>query len=183
MTGPATPPAKLDAVDLKLLRLLQADARCSNKDLALAVGVAQSTCLERIRNLVRSGVVRGWHADVDPAALGRSLMAVIHVRLQPKTTASVRAFRTEILGTNEVLTVSTVTGADDFEVEVAVADVAHLRDFVLEHITNRASVVDARTSLIYDQVRVWEVKPADWSSSRQPSRSKDEVPQPTRRLP
>lgn len=145
-----------------MVRLLQRDARQTNKDLAEAVGIAQSTCLERIRALRALGVIKGWHADVDLEAIGRPLRAMISVRLRPKTTASVRAFQQEMLGAPEVLAVWTVTGADDFLVEVATHDVAHLRDFVLDHVTaGRAEVVDARTSLVYDQVRVWEILPAD----------------------
>ncbi|MGH8986990.1 MAG: Lrp/AsnC family transcriptional regulator [Acidimicrobiales bacterium] len=153
-------PPRLDATDLALLQLLQRDARQTNKDLADAVGIAQSTCLERIRNLRALGVIRGWHAEVDLEAIGRPLRAVVSVRLRPKTTASVRAFREEMLEVPEVLAVWTLTGTDDFLVEVATHDVAHLRDFVLERVTGRSDVVDARTSLVYDQVRVWEVPPA-----------------------
>lgn len=154
-------PPRLDATDLALVRLLQRDARQTNKDLAEAVGIAQSTCLERVRALRAQGVIRGWHAEVDLEAIGKPLRAMISVRLRPKTTASVRAFQQEILGAPEVLAVWTVTGADDFLVEVATHDVAHLRDFVLDHVTGRKEVVDARTSLVYDQVRVWEIPPAD----------------------
>ncbi len=153
-------PPRLDATDLALIRLLQRDARQTNKDLAEAVGIAQSTCLERIRALRAQGVVKGWHADVDLEALGRPLRAMISVRLRPKTTASVRAFQQEMLDAPEVLAVWTVTGNDDFLVEVATHDVAHLRDFVLDHVTGRSEVVDARTSLVYDQVRRWEIPPA-----------------------
>lgn len=151
---------RMDDIDLALLRLLQRDARRTNKDLADEVGIAQSTCLERIRALRASGVVRGWHADVDPAALGRPLRAMISVRLRPKTTASVRAFQQEMIGAAEVLAVWTVTGADDFLVQVAAADVAHLRDFVLDHVTARPDVTDARTALVYDEVRVWDLASA-----------------------
>jgi len=151
---------RMDDIDLALLRLLQRDARRTNKDLADEVGIAQSTCLERIRALRASGVVRGWHADVDPAALGRPLRAMISVRLRPKTTASVRAFQQEMIGAAEVLAVWTVTGADDFLVQVAAVDVAHLRDFVLDHVTARPDVADARTALVYDEVRVWDLAPA-----------------------
>jgi DNA-binding Lrp family transcriptional regulator len=155
-------PPRLDATDLALVRLLQRDARQTNKDLAEAVGIAQSTCLERIRALRAQGVIKGWHADVDLEAIGRPLRAMISVRLRPKTTASVRAFQQEMLDAPEVLAVWTVTGADDFLVEVATHDVAHLRDFVLDHVTaGRSEVADARTSLVYDQVRVWEILPAD----------------------
>jgi DNA-binding Lrp family transcriptional regulator len=152
---------ELDAVDLELLKLLQRDARQTNKDLADAVGIAQSTCLERVRALRAQGVIRGWHADIDPEALGRPLRAMISVRLQPKTTASVRAFQQEMLAAPEVMAVWTVTGADDFLVEVATHDVSHLRDFVLDHVTGRSEVVDTRTALVYDEVRVWELPPAE----------------------
>ena len=152
---------RLDATDLALLQLLQRDARKTNKDLADAVGIAQSTCLERIRALRSLGVIKGWHAEVDLAAIGRPLRAMINVRLRPKTTASVRAFQQEMLGVPEVLAVWTVTGADDFLVEVATYDVARLREFVLDRVTGRSDVVDARTSLVYDEVRVWEIPPAE----------------------
>ena len=151
----------MDDVDLALVRLLQRDARRTNKDLADAVGIAQSTCLERVRALRAQGVIRGWHADVDPGAIGRPLRAMISVRLRPKTTASVRAFQQEMIGAPEVVAVWTVTGADDFLVEVATEDVGHRRDFVLDHVTGRSEVVDARTSLVYDQVRVWEIPPGE----------------------
>ena len=164
----------MDDVDLALVLLLQRDARRTNKDLADAVGIAQSTCLERVRALRAQGVIRGWHADVDPGAIGRPLRAMISVRLRPKTTASVRAFQQEMIGAPEVVAVWTVTGADDFLVEVATEDVGHLRDFVLDHVTGRSDVVDARTSLVYDQVRVWELSPVTGRSPTEgvtPSRS------------
>ncbi len=160
MHGVQRPALGLDAVDLALVRLLQRDARRTNKELADEVGIAQSTCLERIRALRAAGVVRGWHADVDPAALGRPLRAMLSVRLRPKTTDSVRAFREDMLAAPEVRAVWMVTGADDFLVEVAAPDVEGLREFVLAQVTARADVVDARTAIVYEEVRVWEIPPA-----------------------
>jgi DNA-binding Lrp family transcriptional regulator len=149
----------LDKVDRALLTLLQKDARRTNKELSEAVGVAQSTCLERIRNLRARGVITGYRAEVDPAAVGRSIRALISVRLRPKTTASVRAFQCDILAQPETLSVSTVSGADDFVVEVAVPDVMHLRDFILDRITSRKDVVDAHSSIVYEQVRAPVIEP------------------------
>jgi DNA-binding Lrp family transcriptional regulator len=148
-----------DEVDRALLTLLQKDARRTNKELAEAVGVAQSTCLERIRNLRGRGVITGYRAEVDPAAVGRSIRALISVRLRPKTTASVRAFQCDILAQPETLSVFTVSGADDFVVEVAVPDVMHLRDFILDRITSRKDVVDAQSSIVYEQVRAPVIEP------------------------
>jgi DNA-binding Lrp family transcriptional regulator len=150
---------QFDEVDRALLTLLQKDARRTNKELSEAVGVAQSTCLERIRNLRARGVITGYRAEVDPAAVGRSIRALISVRLRPKTTASVRAFQYDILAQPETLSVFTVSGADDFVVEVAVPDVMHLRDFILDRITSRKDVVDARTSIVYEQVRAPVIEP------------------------
>jgi DNA-binding Lrp family transcriptional regulator len=145
---------KLSMTELRLIELLQKDARRSNKELAHEVGIAQSTCHERIRSLCSRGVIRGWHADVDPAALGRPIQAFISVRLQPKTTASVREFQHALLAARETLAVIMVSGADDFIIEIAARDIERVRDFVLEHITSRSDVVDARTAIIYEQVRV-----------------------------
>jgi DNA-binding Lrp family transcriptional regulator len=151
----------LSPIDLRLIELLQKDARQSNKQLAAEVGIAQSTCHERIRSLRARGVIRGWHADIDDEALGRPIRALISVRLQPKTTSSVRAFQQDLLTAVGTLAVLMVSGADDFVLEIAVPDIAAVRDFVLEHVTSRPDVVDARTALVYEQVRVAYVAPAN----------------------
>ena len=73
---------ELDATDRELLRLLQGDARMTNNELAQRVGIAPSTCHGRVRRLIDSGVIRGFFADVDPAAVGRPLRAMVAVSLQ-----------------------------------------------------------------------------------------------------
>lgn len=150
---------KISASDEVLLRLLQKNARMTNRDLARAAGIAESTCLERVRSLVQRGIISGWRAEVDLAAIGRPLRALISVRLQPKTTESVRSFQAEMLDAPETISIATVTGADDFIVEAAVSDVDHLRVFVLEHVTSRPDVVDARTSLVYEHRRKAVLEP------------------------
>jgi DNA-binding Lrp family transcriptional regulator len=152
------PDSKISPIDAILIHELQKNARTSNKALATKAGIAESTCLERVRSLQQRGVVRGFRADVDLAALGRHIRALISVRLQPKTTASVIAFQNGVMDAPETLNVWTVSGADDFIVEVAVPDVDALRHFVLDVITTRSDVVDSRTSLVYEhrQSRVLE---------------------------
>src|ERR1700734_4395519 len=83
MTTPAPkdPKPLVDAVDLSLLEVLAEDARITNQRLADQVGVAPSTALARLRSLRDRGVIRGFHAEVDLAALGRPLQALIAVRL------------------------------------------------------------------------------------------------------
>ena len=149
----------IDEVDRALLTLLQKDARRTNKELADAVGIAQSTCLERIRSLRARGVITGYRAEVDPATVGRPIRALINVRLRPKTRASVQAFQRDMLHQPETLAVSTVSGTDDFVLEVAVPNVIHLRDFILDRVTSRKEVVDSRSTIVYEQVRAAVVEP------------------------
>ena len=81
----AAPPPNLqplDDVDRALVRLLRADARMSNAKLADEVGIAPSTCLARVRSLIERGVIRGFHADLDPRQLGLGLEALISVGIR-----------------------------------------------------------------------------------------------------
>jgi DNA-binding Lrp family transcriptional regulator len=150
---------RITPTDVALITALQKNARITNKDLARVAGIAESTCLERVRSLQQRGVIRGFHADVDLAALGRPLRALIRVRLQPKTTESVQAFQASVLAAPETLSVDTVAGIDDFIVEVAVPDVDRLRTFVLDVITSRADVADSQTALVFEHHRNLVLEP------------------------
>ena len=92
----------LDRIDFEILAALQEDARLSNKELAARIGLAPSTCLVRVRRLVEAGVLRGFHADIDPAALGVGLMAMISVRLSRHARDTVETFRQHVLSLPEV---------------------------------------------------------------------------------
>src|ERR1700744_4524652 len=74
-------PSDLDDVDRRILTTLHGDARISNSALADVVGIAPSTCHGRLRRLQEIGVIRGFYTDIDPAAIGLSLQAMISVSL------------------------------------------------------------------------------------------------------
>jgi DNA-binding Lrp family transcriptional regulator len=128
------------------------DARLPNNVLAERAGVAPSTCLGRVRALRERGVIRGYHADVDQAALGRSLQAMIAVRLQSTARGRIRAFVAEVARLPEVLNVYFLGGKDDFLLHVATASSEDLRDFV-EILSSNADVAYTETSLIFEHVR------------------------------
>ena len=89
---PNHPQPSVDAIDRAILGLVAADARITNQRLAEQVGVAPSTTLARLRSLRERGVIRGFHAEVDLAALGRPLQALIAVRLAVHARAQIDAF-------------------------------------------------------------------------------------------
>jgi Lrp/AsnC family transcriptional regulator, leucine-responsive regulatory protein len=112
----------MDAIDRAILRQLQADGRISNAELAERVRLSPSPCLRRVRAIKRAGVIRGYHADVDPAALGRGFEVTVHVELTLKDRATVEAFEAGIAGFDEVLECRRMFGLPDYVVRVAVAD-------------------------------------------------------------
>ncbi len=139
----------LDRTDFAILRHLRKNARLPNKTLAERLGVAPSTALERVRRLREAGVIQGYHAEVNPAAVGIGLQAMIRVQLARHSRQEVAAFH-DYLGTlSEVLSFYHVAGADDFLAHVAVRDSDHLRDFALDAFTTRPEVARIETSLIF----------------------------------
>ena len=84
--------SELDAIDAAIVRELQDDARLANNVLAARVGIAPSTCHGRVRSLFERGVIRGAHAEIDQAAIGRPLQAMISVRLRPHARGELAAF-------------------------------------------------------------------------------------------
>ncbi len=143
----------VDAVDRRIIAELVADARIPNNALAERVGIAPSTCLGRVRALRESGVIRGYHADVDPAALGRPLQAMIAVRLQSGARGHLSGFIDKMAALPEVLNVFFLGGADDFLVHIAATGSDNLRDFVVVHLSSDPDVALTETNLIFDHVR------------------------------
>ncbi|MHB1489810.1 leucine-responsive regulatory protein [mine drainage metagenome] len=143
----------LDEIDRRVLNLLQQDARMPNNALAAAVGIAPSTCLARVRTLRAAGVIRGFHAEVDPAALGRGLQAMVAVRMQSGARNRLSAFAQRLAARSEVLDLYFLAGADDFLVHVAVEDSDALREFVLEQLSAFPEVALTETSLIFEHIR------------------------------
>ena len=146
-------PPLLDPVDRALVEALSADARISNARLAERVGIAPSTALTRLRALRARGVIKGFHAEVDLAALGRPLQALIAVRLAVHAREQIDAFTDAARGLPGVLMVFHLTGVTDYLVWVAAADAQDLREFVVDHLATHPSVSHAETSLIYEHRR------------------------------
>jgi DNA-binding Lrp family transcriptional regulator len=142
----------LDEIDRHIVGELARDARMPNNALAERIGIAPSTCLGRVRSLRERGVIRGYHADVDQAALGRPLQAMIAVRLQSHARGHIRAFVAGVADLPEVLNVFFLAGKDDFLLHVAAASTASLRGFV-ESLSSNADVSYTETSLIFEHIR------------------------------
>ena len=145
--------AVLDDVDRRILAILHADARISNSALADSVGIAPSTCHGRVRRLREVGVIRGFHADIDPAAIGLPLQAMVSVSLQSSSRGKIRTFIQHIRRKPQVIDVYFLAGADDFIIHVAARDTDDLRSFVVDNLNADADVAGTQTSLIFEHLR------------------------------
>lgn len=158
MAGRPRPPkdvraAEIDDVDRRILILLHRDARMPNSALADAVGIAPSTCHGRVRRLHELGVIRGFYADIDPAAIGLPMQAMISVSLQANARAKIRNFIAQIRSKPQVMDVYFLAGADDFLLHVAARDTEDLRSFVVENLNADSDVAGTQTSLIFEHLR------------------------------
>ncbi len=142
----------LDRIDAALVGLLQQNARWTNKELAARVGLAESSTLARVRRLEERGVLRGYHAEVAPWALGIGLEALIAVRLTRHAREIVERFREHCRTLPNVLAAYNIGGTDDFLVHVGVADAEALRELILTAISTRPEVAHIETHLIFDRV-------------------------------
>jgi DNA-binding Lrp family transcriptional regulator len=144
---------EIDDVDRRILNALHDDARIPNSVLADMVGIAASTCHGRLRRLQDIGVIRGFYTDVDPAAIGRPLQAMISVSLQSKARGRIRHFIHEIRKRAQVIDVYFLAGAEDFILHVAARDTDDLRSFVVENLNADPDVAGTQTSLIFEHLR------------------------------
>ena len=140
----------LDEIDLDLIRLLQQNARITNADLSAAVGIAQSTCITRVRSLVARGIISGFSVNVEPAQLGLGTQVLILVTLRAGARAHLSDFMQQMRERPEVIQVFFLGGSEDFIVHLAVKDSDSVREFVLENLSNNATVASTRTNLVFE---------------------------------
>jgi Lrp/AsnC family leucine-responsive transcriptional regulator len=156
------PSIELDAIDRRILTILQQDGRLSNQDIAERVNLSPSPCLRRIRRLEESGVIRGYVALLDAQKLGLDLLAFVNVRLEKRGSPALGArgdagygpagathaemFRAAVQAWPEVVACHAMTGEMDYLLRVQVADMAHFSRFVQDVLLHHPSVVDVKTS-------------------------------------
>jgi Lrp/AsnC family leucine-responsive transcriptional regulator len=119
----------LDAIDERILRVLATDGRVTNLALSQRVGLSPSATLRRVESLERRGVIRGYRAVLDRAAVGRGTVVYVTVALSDHSKAAQRAFEAVMARTPEVVECHTVAGTFDYLLRVETADLAAYKVF------------------------------------------------------
>jgi len=121
---------RLDGIDREILFQLQRDGRLSNVELARRVGLTPPPCLRRVKRLEEAGVITGYRAVVDPAAVGRGLEVFVDVDINANDLKTVQAFETTAAGYDEVVELRRMFGHPDYFLRIAVAGHAAYEAFL-----------------------------------------------------
>jgi len=121
--------AKIDIINDRILQELSRDGRLSNVDLAERVGLSPSACLRRVQELERAGVIKGYRAVLDRAAMGAGFVAYVAVGLNNHTKASQEAFERSISRSPEVVECHNITGTVEYLLRIEAADLASYKVF------------------------------------------------------
>ena len=138
---------KLDDVDKQILHDLQNDGRMTNVELARRAGVSAPPCLRRVRVLEKAGIVRGYHADIDPHALGFGVAVFASVSLKSQAEADLRAFHELIESWPMVRECHMLTGETDFLLKVVAADWDAYEKFLTTKLTAAPNVSTVKSAL------------------------------------
>ena len=138
---------RLDDTDRKILELLQQDSNITNAQLAHAIGLSPAPTLERVKKLEHSGVIKGYHARVDAAAVGIGVSTFVLVNLKGHNKENITRFTKAIAEIPEVVECHHVTGQADFMLRIVCADIPAYQSLMLERVTN-IDVVDNMQSTV-----------------------------------
>jgi DNA-binding Lrp family transcriptional regulator len=138
---------KLDKIDQRILHDLQENGRITNVELARRVGISAPPCLRRVRALERAGFVRGYHADIEPRALGYNVTVFAHVGLASQAEADLQAFETLVRSWPEVRECYMLAGETDFLLKIVAEDWEAYQQFLTSKLTPAPNVTHVKSAL------------------------------------
>jgi Lrp/AsnC family leucine-responsive transcriptional regulator len=157
---------RLDNFDRRILDLLQREGRISNQELAERIGLSPSPCLRRVRALEEAGLIMGYRAVLDPAKLGLTLLALIHISMDRHTPERFANFEQRVGELPEVLECLLITGQDaDYQLKAIVRDMEAYQILLLNKITRIEGVSGVHSSFVMRRVIDTTALPLDWANS------------------
>ena len=137
----------LDEIDLKILQRLQNDGRITNVELANSVGLTAPPCLRRMRALEDEGVIKSYHAAIDPAKMGYTITVFAMVSLKSQAEIDLQAFEDHVQKLPEVRECYMLNGEIDFMLKVVAKDLQQFQSFLTSKLTAAPNVASVKTSL------------------------------------
>lgn len=138
---------RFDDIDVRILGLLQDNGRMTNVELAERVGLTAPPCLRRVRALEQEGAISGYHAALDPVALGYNLTVFAMVSLKSQADADLRAFEQLVADIPEVRECHMLNGEIDFILKIVAPDLQSFQQILTTKLTTAPNVEHVKTSL------------------------------------
>ncbi|MEK9553670.1 MAG: Lrp/AsnC family transcriptional regulator [Alphaproteobacteria bacterium] len=142
----------MDRIDLAILSQLQDNARISNVELANAVGLSPSACLRRVGLLEKSGVIDGYHAQLNATKLGHEVLVLIQITLIGQSAEMLAEFEEAVAKTPQVLACFLIAGDSDYILRVAARDVADFGRLHAEYLSALPHVLRMESSFVMREV-------------------------------
>jgi Lrp/AsnC family leucine-responsive transcriptional regulator len=147
------PYIQLDAIDLRILKVLQDDARLTNNDLADRVGLSASPCLRRVRRLEKEGFIRTYRAVLDREAIGLGLTVFVDIKVEKHNRENAQALQEALRALPEVVSCHMVSGAADFVAEIVVANLKAYERLLTEKLLTLPMIADIRSNFALSRVK------------------------------
>ncbi len=144
---------ELDRIDLRILKVLQADGRIANLKLAEAVALSPTAVLARTQRLQRDGYILGFEARLNPLKLGRGMMVFVEVLLDRTTPNVFNEFKAAVQVRDEIMECHMVAGGFDYLLKTRMADMAAYRDFAGNVLWQLPGVRETRTYAVMEEVK------------------------------
>lgn len=144
---------ELDRTDLTILAELQRDGRQSTVDLAKTIHLSPTPCANRIKRLQRDGLISGFHAHLNPNALGLNLLVFVQVKLRATDEKTLDTFNRAMQTIPEVLECHMVGGGFDYLIKVRVRDMAHYRMFLAQVLGTQESIENTHSYFVMQEVK------------------------------
>ncbi|QQM45494.1 Lrp/AsnC family transcriptional regulator [Streptomyces liliifuscus] len=143
----------LDATDREILFHMRQDGRLANVELAKRVGLTPPPCLRRVKRLEEAGVIAGYRAVIDPAAMGRGLEVLVDVEISAQDRRSFEEFETTVSSYEEVIEFRRMYGRPDYFIRVAVADHAAYETFLTSKLSGLPAVLRLTSHLTMKKIK------------------------------
>ena len=151
----------LDRIDLKILDILQREGRISVTELAERISLSATPCSDRIKRMEREGVISGYHARVNPAALGKNLLVFLEIKLSAKSGDVFDKVKKELLYVPEVMECHLVSGDFDYLVKARLTEMNEYRRRLGEILKRLPASAESRSYVVMEEIKETLYLPVD----------------------
>ncbi|VTU32530.1 winged helix-turn-helix transcriptional regulator [Variovorax sp. RA8] len=144
---------ELDRIDRKILEILQLQGRIPMTELAQQIGLSTSPCTERVRRMEREGVITGYHARIDPQAVGKTLLVFVEITLSSKSADVFDKVRTELLHVPEVMECHLVSGGFDYLVKARLRAMSDYRRLLGDLLKKLPVTAESNSYVVMEEVK------------------------------